>query len=336
MNDPRIPIAFREDIAAMPPVLQQLIVDELDAGNEITSIGHSHPAPPVGAFAMLARPVSTRAHVSDDLLSYRARNSSISAGEFTDGAGFYFVLEPPGPPPEEVGMDAIRAAANVSRPLPQPSIAGGSAAIERFIASTVIDFNKWHDGEGYDLDALRDLSPDEQKFALSQITPPKSWRDVEALEALRASGNANAERALRHALGTAESEVRLAVLRAAPDLVDEATRTASLVRALEGAGSFDGLDATLSQVEEFHPPEVVTALFRGLFTRDGTTACHYAAMLAFVHGKAESSFDWSLRPLFLRFNTNAPLERISAFLALCELLGVESGPLLATLQTPSS
>ena len=38
----------------------------------------------------------------------------------------------------------------------------GSAAYERFMASTNIDYDRWREGEGYDLDALRTLDPDEQ------------------------------------------------------------------------------------------------------------------------------------------------------------------------------
>ena len=32
---------------------------------------------------------------------------------------------------------------------------------QRFLDSLNIDYSKWHDGVGYDLDALRKLSPDE-------------------------------------------------------------------------------------------------------------------------------------------------------------------------------
>jgi hypothetical protein len=43
----------------------------------------------------------------------------------------------------------------------------------------------------------------------------------------------------------------------------------------------------------------------------------------FLHGKAESSFDWNHRPLFLRFNTEIRAEREIAFRELCEKIGVE-------------
>jgi hypothetical protein len=55
-------------------------------------------------------------------------------------------------------------------------------------------------------------------------------------------------------------------------------------------------------------------------------------MLAWLHGKADSTFDWSLRPLFLEFNTTSATERVAAFRALCTLLDIEAGPLLASIE----
>ena len=41
-------------------------------------------------------------------------------------------------------MDAIRAAADAPRPREAPHLDGGSEAIERFLRSMVIDYEKWH------------------------------------------------------------------------------------------------------------------------------------------------------------------------------------------------
>ncbi len=40
---------FRKDIESFPLVLRALLDAELSAGNEIVEVGHSFPAPPVGA-----------------------------------------------------------------------------------------------------------------------------------------------------------------------------------------------------------------------------------------------------------------------------------------------
>ena len=50
----------------------------------------------------------------------------------------------------------------------------------------VIDYEKWHDGVGYDLDAIREASQDERQAIeiLLFNRGTRDWRDVEALAAL--------------------------------------------------------------------------------------------------------------------------------------------------------
>ncbi len=103
------------ELARFPAALQALVAAELAAGNGVLEIHHSHPAPPVGACVLLAKPVSTRPRASGAGLSFYERNSSLHSGEFTDAARHYFVLEAPKPPPPEPDMDALRQA-----PAPKP------------------------------------------------------------------------------------------------------------------------------------------------------------------------------------------------------------------------
>ena len=81
---------------------------------------------------------------------------------------------------------------------------------------------------------------------------------------------------------------------------------------LDSATAFDSFTTTLEQVEAFHPKPVIDALWRGLETRQGEVAMHYAGMLAFLHGKTEERFDWSLRPLFQEFKTEDSAARSAA------------------------
>jgi len=196
-------------------------------------------------------------------------------------------------------------------------------AIDRFRNSLFIDYEKWHDGVGYDIDALRELKPAERATAESRLDATHDWRDVEALAVLAELGSASAERALRDALRSGSQEIRLAIMKYAPHLVDDAARTEMLVHALDVATPFDAFTETLDQVERFHPPPIVDALWRGLTTRQGDVAVHYAAMLAFIHGKADSAFDWSMRPLFLKFNTASSAERRAAITELKSRLDVK-------------
>jgi hypothetical protein len=96
------------ELAKFPEMLRFLVETELASGNAIVEVGHSFPAPPAGAYIKLANKVSTRARADGDGLSFYERNSSSYSGEFTDAQRFYFVIEPPNPPPAELDMDAIR------------------------------------------------------------------------------------------------------------------------------------------------------------------------------------------------------------------------------------
>ena len=196
-----------------------------------------------------------------------------------------------------------------------------TSALDRFQSSLFIDYEKWHDGVGYDVDALREMTPAERGAAERRLDATHDWRDVEALAVLAQLGSTSAEQSLRSALRTGSHEIRLAVLQHAPQLADDEARTAVLVHALETATPFDGFTATLEQVEKFHPPAIVEALWRGLMDRQGDVAAHYAAMLAFIYGKADSTFDWSMRPLFLKFNTEKTAERNAAIAELRTRIG---------------
>ena len=100
----------QHELARFPATLRGLVESELAAGNSIVDIGHSHPAPPVGAYVLLARKINTRVRATGDGLLFRARNSSSHSGEITDAVGHFFVLEAADPPPLEPDMEAIRAA----------------------------------------------------------------------------------------------------------------------------------------------------------------------------------------------------------------------------------
>ena len=59
----------------------------------------------------------------------------------------------------------------------------------------MINYEKWHDGVGYDIEAVREAKPDErdeiEKLLINRN--PLDWRDIEALAAL---GSTNSRKAL--------------------------------------------------------------------------------------------------------------------------------------------
>lgn len=342
-----VPPEHAEAFSQFPETLRQLVTAELAVGNTIAELGHGFPAAPCGAYIKLAQPVTSRRREKTTELDFYDRNGSSYAGEFTDAKRHFFVLEPPHPAEPEPSMDAIRAkrdaayaAANSIANTPRTS-AGGSAQtspaeqeiragaaakpdsiVGRFIASMAIDYEKWHDGIGYDIGLFKQASPEEliilEKLLLQQRCA--SWRDVEALAAL---GTKRAKDALKQAHLTGNAEVRMAVQSHAPELLTDGQRVAGLVQTLEQADIYGGLSRALDEVAEFHPPEIVTTLLRGLMERDGGAACHFAAMLYFIHGKAASAFDWDRRPFFLRFNTDDLAEREIVVRELCQELGID-------------
>src|SRR5262245_36388957 len=241
----KIPPQYRKDFEALPPSLRRLVEHELDAGNEIVEVGHSFPAPPVGCYVKLARTVTTRPRQSSEEIHFYDRNSSIYSGEFADPTRFFFVLEPPNPPPPEPDMDAIRRAVQ-GETLLASSAPGKSTepvagtALKRFSNSMIIDYEKWHDGIGYDLEIIRNATPEEllQIEDLLASRPVNDWRDVEALAAI---DSPRARVLLRKALRSTDHQVRAAVVQHAPHLVSNADRTASLLSALGHAEIYGGL-----------------------------------------------------------------------------------------------
>jgi len=186
------------------------------------------------------------------------------------------------------------------------------SAVVRFERSLLIGYEQWHDGVGYDVEALREMSGDERRGIETRLTPPDGWRDVEALAVIAKLGSDSARAELRRVATAGSSETRLAVLRYAPELVDDTARATALVAALDSATQFDSFTTTLEQVAAFHPQPVIDALWRGLETRQGDVAMHYAGMIAFLAGKADSSFDWLLRPLLTEFKTEDAVARRAA------------------------
>jgi len=346
-----IPKEHEQEFAQFPAVLRELVKAELAAGNSIVEFGHGFPAAPCGAYIKLALPVSSRPREKTSDLDFYDRNSSSYAGEFTDAQRHFFVLEPPPPPGPAPDMNAIRAkleasyafAQKIPRSSTEPPKSGRSmhsdatpeeraiwekmafdpnSVIARFTTSMQIDFEKWHDGIGYDLTLIAQASAEERKAIEDMLLQRRNedWRDVEALAALDTD---RAREALKQAFNNGSSTVRMAVHSYAPEVMTEQQRTASLVQVLQQGDRSGGLTQALLHVGSYHPAEVITALLRGLMEQDGATACHFAAMLYFLHGKAASAFDWDERPFFLRFNTDDMKEREAAVRELCETISVD-------------
>jgi hypothetical protein len=182
-----------------------------------------------------------------------------------------------------------------------------------------VDYEKWHDGVGYDLSAIDRMTVGEKKIAIRTLLErrPTTWRDLEAMNHFNTD---ETRRALNLALKDPAIDVRIAAARYAEN---EQDRESVLIDALEHADLYGGLTQALDQVEQFHPPGIVDSLFRCTLNRDGEIAVHFAAMLMFLHGKSSSSFDWDNRPFFLRFHTSNRPEHVAVFRDLCEIVAAD-------------
>jgi hypothetical protein len=206
--------------------------------------------------------------------------------------------------------------------------ATGSETFERFMASTSIDYDAWHDGVGYDLEALAALEGEEraeaERFLVDRAG--SDWRDLEGLVAL---GTPAAREALVEQLRTGRLEQRLWAARyVGNDRALAKDREQAVVAGLGEGLLYGGLSVALDLATELRTPAMIEALFRALLRDEGEAAVNAAARLAFIHGKAKEEFDWELRPLFLRFGSTDRGERTRAFRELCKLCGVDPAPYL--------
>jgi hypothetical protein len=182
----------------------------------------------------------------------------------------------------------------------------------------IVGYEQWHDGDGYGLEALAALSPEERGSAetvlIAHLATKADWRDVEALASL---GTAGAMAAVKAATKHGNREVRdhaLEIMAAAGPEQAGPGLEEDIVRAVE-RGALD--------LAESHPtPRVKRALLDCARLADPTTRVNAAAMLMYLCGKAEEAFDWNQRPFFLRFGTEDNQELRAAWMELRERTGV--------------
>jgi len=205
---------------------------------------------------------------------------------------------------------------------PEEDNKNSSTPLQRFKDSMKIGFEEWHDGIGYDIEAIRKASPAERD-AIEQILinhRPRDWRDIEALAEINTKF---ARETIKEAVKDPNPVVRIAVTRFAPDLATDTERTQSLADALQNTEPFWGLAQVLDEVESYHPEEIKVALIKGSLNRKGEVAVHFAAMLFYLFGEAKEPFEWGKRPFFLRFNTEDRKERVKVFRELCQKLRID-------------
>ncbi len=300
--------ADRRDYDNLPTLLRELLDAELAAGNEIAEVQHGFPAAPIGASFLLTGPVRSRPRQDADELRFFERNGSDHSGEFTVAPRHFFILEPPLPEPPYPDMDALRAAS----PPPPPR--------SPFASMMAIDYEKWHDGIGYDLTQIPLMTPEQrmdfEAELILHLRDNGDWRDVEALlELATPTALAAAEKARNHP----SPEVRNYVEQNIP--VAPAEREAQAISAIERAAVRSGIGHAVELAINCNTPDVRrTVLNQARTASDSTTRVHMAALLYFLCGKSKEPFDWAHRPYFLRFNDDNTADFRAAWTELRDVL----------------
>lgn len=193
-----------------------------------------------------------------------------------------------------------------------------SEALTRFEKSMAIGYEEWHDGIGYDLTALDELTESEKRFAEKLLIPraTNDWRDLEALDRL---GTPGAIRAILDARRARDPDIRLRAHRYGPEPTAEEWES-SILALLKVADLYSGLTQVLDCAVE-HPSSAVQAM---LWTRvrdpESGVAYHCAAALCCIHGVLDSMYDDRYRPLFLRLVAKASEDRTQAVEELAKLI----------------
>ena len=193
--------------------------------------------------------------------------------------------------------------------------------VEQFRDSMAMNYMRWHDGLGYDVHLIDQATPAERAKieALVLAEPVSAWYVVEALSRLHTP---DAIARLRSTLATStQHEVKIAICEYAAEILTSEQRIDVLVAALREASITQGVPQALRLLAGFHPPATIDALLQAALEREGDVAIHCAAMVMFLHGKANSAFDSAHLPFLQRFTSKVPGERAAAHQELRTLAG---------------
>jgi hypothetical protein len=194
-------------------------------------------------------------------------------------------------------------------------------AYSKFMASLELDYDRWHDGEGYDLEALANIDDSERGDVVWELARrDATWREIEALEQIDIPP---AFMAIRRALRDSESiDTRLAAAEALARLEKlEEPIDQILAREIRTLGDDDGGSTRALLMAEEYPTDAVKKALLAASLERTDSAMHCAGVLCYLTGAGKEAFDWDLRPLFLRLGPEEPEDdRNKAISELCALV----------------
>jgi hypothetical protein len=195
------------------------------------------------------------------------------------------------------------------------------SALQRFLDSMKIGYIEWHDGIGYDLNALKELTHDElqQVEALIISRRDSDWRDVEALAALNTPFTIQA---LKECLNSTNNEARLFAARFLKEMGIEDRIEEIVVKTLPQTKIGEGLTYALSLAETYPTERIRREVLCCAFLGNDDIRIHCAAMALYLYGKAASNFDTHNKIIF-DFRESDPGIRMKQFEVLCRQVGVD-------------
>ncbi len=199
-----------------------------------------------------------------------------------------------------------------------------SKEYQRFLDSINMNYAKWHDGVGYDLDVLRKLSIDEKEKVVDVLIAHgiKDWRDIDALAEI---GSDRALTAIKNALKSGNYEVRIRATETLSQkgIMSEREIETLLVETIPLVSILNGQTFTLRLAEKYPTPAVKRILLRSALYGNDDIRVHAAALIYFLYGIATSSFDWNYRSFYLRFDDKNLSSRKLAYDELCNKIQVD-------------
>jgi hypothetical protein len=197
-----------------------------------------------------------------------------------------------------------------------------SPAMEKFLKSMQIGFIEWHDGIGYDLDALKELDAPELKQVESLLISRKDgdWRDVEALAALKTPRTVEA---LKDCLQSGNLDARLFAVRYLKEMgvVDRVEEI--VVDTLPATKIGKGMTFALSLAKEYPTERIQRKLLWCALHGNDEIRIHCAAMALYLYGKTSSEFDRN-QAIVYKFGDKDKAKRATAFAELCRIVGVSA------------
>lgn len=198
-------------------------------------------------------------------------------------------------------------------------------AVKRFTDSMVMDFDKWHDGEGFDLSAIDDMTPDERRdVAMILRSRDQTWRETEALAALDMEDVDTLVKETATASPCVTNRMTAAAALHERGKMDPAAFEELLCREIRGLGEIgEGSVRVLLEAEAMPTEKVKQALLWSSWnSTQSSMGC--AARLLYLCGKAKDQLAWDHREwLFDLKPNNSYFTRKKAFDTLCTLCGME-------------